>query len=125
MATTFTAATVTYDRSYSPAVTLTRDTTGKLTAIIEVTGLAPDRTPNAEERKAGITSLDPPTVESRSRANRAKTIRFLLDAGHRAVAESVKATEGQATLTPADLSIICYKVSSAIRASLRAIGEDI
>jgi hypothetical protein len=125
MATLYTEAETVIDTPRDPKVTLTRSTNGKLTAVIEVAGLTPDRAPNAEERKLGITSLDPPTVESRSRADRNKTLRVLLDGSWRAVAEAVAATPGQAALTPADLATIGHRVTMAVRAALRAVGEDI
>jgi hypothetical protein len=124
MATTYTAASIVYDRSYSPKVTLTRDTTGRLTATIELTGLDPDRDVNADERKRGITSLDPPTVESRPLASRPKTLRVLIDGSWRAVAEAIAATPGLPTMTPADLASVCLRVTGAVRAALREMDED-
>jgi hypothetical protein len=125
MALKYDAASTVYERDYTPRVTLSRDATGKLTAVIEVEGVAPDRTPNAEERAAGITSLDPPTIVVRPLASRSATLRRLLDASWRAVAEAAKSTPEVETLTPADLSTIGYRVTSAVRAALRLIKEDV
>lgn len=125
MAVTYTEASTVYDQAYTPKVTLSRTTTGALTAIVEVTGLAPDRTVNAEERKAGIVSLDPPTVTVRALASRPATLRRLLDGSWRAMAESINATPDAEELTPADLATIGYRVTSAVRAALRVISEDI
>jgi hypothetical protein len=121
----YTEASTVYDESFAPRVTLTRNTFGKLTAVIEVEGLDPDRGTNVEERKLGITSLNPPTIEARAFAKRPRTLRLLLDGSWRAVVESMSATPGVAALTPAEISTVCYRVTNAVRQALRAIDEDI
>jgi hypothetical protein len=60
-----------FDANRLPATTLTvdtDDTTGRslYTATVTITGLEPNRETNTDERVAGITSLDPPTVVSES-----------------------------------------------------------
>lgn len=121
--TTYTAASTVYDQPWSPRVTLSRDTFGKLTAVIEVDGLLPTRSTSADERAAGISSLDPPTVSAIAKTDRRKTIRTLIDGAIRAVCASAVASG--VTLAPGEMAQVCIRVGSAIRIALRAIDEAI
>jgi hypothetical protein len=105
-----------YDSYGAPRVTLSRKD-GVFTAVIEVDGLAPYRTESAEERKVGITSLTPPTVQT-------KNLRELISSGSLAVQASMFATPGD-TSGPGDLAMVHYRTARAIRAALRMIDEDI
>jgi hypothetical protein len=109
---------VTYDATDSPKVTLAR-VGGIYEATIEVDGLAPDRTTTAEERRAGILSLEPPTV-------RTKTPARLIESGSRAVQAAAMVTpELGDTLTPGDLAMFHYRVARSLRVALRMIDEDV
>lgn len=109
--------TVQYEGTGLPKVTLKR-TKGVFDAVIEVDGLAPYRTPTAEERLRGITSLNPPTV-------RAKNIDRLLSSTSRAVQAAVFGTPDLPPIGPADLAMIHYRTTRAVRAALRQMDEDI
>lgn len=117
------STTVTYDVDGMPRVTLTRD--GNFwEATLEIDGLAPQRGTTAEERSAGIISLDPPSIRVRARRKAADTHRELIDAGTRAVSVSATSTLGD-TGGPGGLLMSYLRVSRGIREALRLIGEDI
>ncbi len=118
------AAATTYDVAGYPRVTLERDEDGNLSATIEIEGLDAQRGVSAEERIAGISSIDPPTVSARARDDRAKTLRVLIDAAIRAVWAAAESTTGQ-TGGAGGLVLSGWKVAVAMRQSLRAIDEDI
>ncbi len=107
---------VVYDSFGAPRVTLSR-VKGVFTAVIEVDGLAPYRSESAEERKVGITSLVPPTVQTTN-------LLELVSSGSLAVQASMFATPGDAT-GPGELAMVHYRTARAIRAALRLIDEDI
>lgn len=118
------STTVVYDAVDAPKVTLTRTDTLGFECIIEVAGLEPERTTTAEERAAGITSLDPPTIAVRAQADRSKTHRALLDACWRAVSASATSTTGD-TGGPGGLAMTNYRVTAAVRHALRMLDESI
>lgn len=120
----FTAATTTYDVNGFPAVTLTRDVDGGLLAVVDITGLEPTRTTTSEERTAGVTSLDPPTVAIAAKTDRAKTVRALIDGAVRAVWASAASTLGTAG-GMGDLVVSGWRTSVAVKQALRAIDEDV
>lgn len=120
----FTAATTTYDVSGFPAVALTRDVDGGLVAVIEITGLEPTRDTTSEERSAGVTSLDPPTVAIAAKSDRAKTLRALVDGAVRAVWASASSTL-DTTGGIGELVISGWRTSVAVKQALRAIDEDV
>lgn len=118
------ATTVTVDVPYLPAVELTVEDDGRINATIEVDGIEPTRGTTAEERAAGITSLDPPTISVRPMATRARTHRAAIDAAFRALSSAVHATDG-ATGGPGGLLMLYLRTSMAIRKALRLAGESI
>ena len=109
------AVTVVYDAVHSPKVTLTK--TGTVyEAVIEVEGLEPQRGTSADERRAGIRSLNPPTV-------RATKTRKLIDAACRAVAASATSTTGE-TGGPGGLLMTYYLTARAVKEAIRLLDED-
>jgi hypothetical protein len=118
------STTVNVDSAYLPTVELTVADDGRITATIEVDGLEPTRETTAEERAAGITSLDPPTISIRPLSTRARTHRAAIDAAWRAVASSAAATDGL-TGGPGGLLMVCLRTTMAIRTALRLAGESI
>src|SRR5690606_22459992 len=119
----FPAATTTWDTDYTPAVTLTRDTDGALTAVLGVSGLEALRTPTAEETAAGVSSLDPVTVYVADGGDRPAATRRLVQACWRGLAAATASTLGR-DLQPAELSSLYARTSIAVRGALRAIEED-
>lgn len=119
------ATTVVYDAKDAPKVTLTKDDAGGFTAVIEVEGLEPQRSTTAEERVAGITSLDPPTITVRKLATAYSTHRALIDASWRAVSASATSTLGGDTGGPGGLICTCIRVTAAVRHALRMLDEDV
>lgn len=110
--------TVQYDQVGCPKLTLTR-TQGVFDVVIEVEGIEPYRTTTAEERQLGIVSLSPPTVH-------AKNVERLLSSSSRAAMAAVYATLSVADgVGPADLAMIHYRTTRAVRAALRQMDEDI
>src|SRR5690606_35588093 len=109
--------------SYTPAVALTRDTDGALTAVLGVTGLAALRTPTAEETAAGISALDPVTAYVSDGGDRPAAIRRLVQSCCRGLAAATASTLGR-DLLPAELSSLYARTSIAVRGALRAIEED-
>lgn len=118
------STTVNVDSAYLPVVALTVADDGRIIAVIEVDGLAPTRETTAEERAAGITSLDPPSISIRPYSTRARTHRAAIDAAWRAVASSAAATDGL-TGGPGGLLMVCMRTTMAIRKALRLAGETI
>nr|PZN62474.1 MAG: hypothetical protein DIU58_12380 [Sphaerobacter thermophilus] len=118
------AETIVYDGPGAPRITLTRTDRGALEAVIEVEGLAPQRDITAEERFAGILSLDPPTVRVRPARNVRKMHRSLISAACRAVSSSATSTTGE-TGGPGAIICVYMRVALAMRQALRRLGEDI
>jgi hypothetical protein len=118
------STTVVYDAVDAPKVTLTRTDELGFVCIIELDGLAPQRSTTPEERAAGITSFDPPTIVVRAQTDRAKAHRALLDASWRAVSASATSTTGE-TGGPGGLAMTCYRITAAVRHALRMLDEDI
>lgn len=116
--------TVVYDAVDAPKVTLTLTDELGFECIVEIDGLEPTRSTTAEERAAGITSLDPPTIQVSARSTRYLTHRALLDASWRAVSASATSTTGT-TGGPGGLIMTCWRVTSAVRHALRLLDEDI
>lgn len=116
--------TIVHDVEMSPKVTLTRTANIGFACIVEVEGLDPKRTVTAEEKAAGITSLNPPTVVIGPRDKRKDTHRALLDAIWRAVSASATSTLGE-TGGPGEIAMCCYRVTRAVRHALRLIDEPI
>lgn len=116
--------TVVYDAPGVPRVTLTKTAQGAFEATIEVEGLAPQRAASAEERFAGISSLDPPTVRARPRRNVRQVHRTLVGLACRAVSSAATSTTGS---TGGPGAVICtyMRVAFAMRQALRRLGEDI
>lgn len=112
-----------YDSTGTPRVTLTREG-GFYEATLEVTGLDPQRDLTAEERRVGITSLNPPTVRIREQKTEAKSHRRLIDACQRAVTASATSTLGS-TGGPGGLLLTHFRVALAVRAAIRGLDEDI
>jgi hypothetical protein len=122
---------IVYESVGSPKVSLSR-TKGLFDLVIEVDGIAPYRSTTAEERRVGITALNPPTVH-------AKTLEQAISSGSRAVQAAIFATPGvgfdeaeaarSGTLEPlvpaGELAMVHYRTTRAIRAALRQIDEDI
>jgi hypothetical protein len=122
---------IVYESVGSPKVTLSR-TRGLFDLVVEVEGIAPYRSTTAEERRVGITSLNPPTIH-------AKNLEQAISSSSRAVQAAIFATPGVGfdeaaaastgqlePLVPAgDLAMIHYRTTRAVRAALRSIDEDI
>ena len=117
-------ATVEYDPIWGPRVTLTADEDGGFTAVIEVAGNAPQRGTTAEEREAGITSLDPPTVVVSALETPYDTHRALIDGAWRAVASAASSTTGESG-GPGGLIMTCLRVTMTMRHALRLLDEEI
>ena len=113
--------TVVYDSPGAPRVTLSRTERGALEAIIEVEGLAPQRTTSAEERFAGILSLDPPTVRARPRRNVRQVHRTLVELACRAVSSAATSTTG-ATGGPGAIICTYMRVAYALPNASRRVG---
>lgn len=118
------STTVTVDLAYLPTVELTVADDGRISATIEVDGLEPSRETTAEERTAGITSLDPPTISVRPLSTRAKTHRSAIDAACRAVASSAQASV-EDEIGPGELAMLYYRTATAMRRALRLAAEEI
>lgn len=118
------STTVVYDAADAPKVTLTLTDEQGFLCVVELEGLEPQRAVTAEERAAGITSLDPPTVAVRALPDRYETHRALLDAAWRAVSCSATSTTGD-TGGPGGIAMCCYRVTAAVRHALRLLDEQI
>lgn len=119
------STTVNYAPSWGPDVTLTVDDDLNIEAIIELDELEPTRDTTAEERIAGISSLDPPTVSIQAKRSRYDTVRAVIDGAWLAVAASVEATDGYAAAGPGALLMLNLRVTMAVREALRRAGEDV
>lgn len=128
------STTVVFDRPYAPKVTITRDDSLGLEAVIEIEGLAPQRSTTAEERAAGIRSLDPPTVRVRALKRRRDTLQRLVDGSVRAVQSSIVSTlEGTEAEDQAERErrgaggIITsgWRIALGVCEALRKLDEDI
>ena len=116
------STTYSLDAARAPQVDLTVeviDTTGQTfyTATVNLLELDPVRTTTAEERTAGITSLDPPTVTS-------QVPQDVVNLAVRACASSYDATDG-IELTHEIYAAIGYSVPYAVAGALRLAGVDI
>jgi len=112
--TTFTA---TYKRTRIPTTTVSYNTVSReYKAIVNVTGLDPDRTTSGEESLQGIVSLNPPTVVEES-------IRGLTDLAIQAVANSAYSTRGF-RFGPNELATVSYSVSYAIQGAIELIEAE-
>jgi hypothetical protein len=110
---------------WGPSVSVTiDDDTGDVDIIVEIDDLEPTRDTTAEERSAGITSLDPPTVSVRARALEYDTNRAAIDGILRAVAASADATDGSPNGIGA-LVILQMRTALTVRKAMRAAGADI
>lgn len=119
------STTVTFDPSWGPKVTLMVNDAGDIEATIEVAELEPTRDTTTEERAAGITSLDPPTISIRALASRYDTCRAAIEAASRAVAASAEMTDGFAGATPGELTMMHQRVTATMREALRKADEDV
>jgi hypothetical protein len=119
------STTIVYDVTSRPKVTITRDDDDGLTAIVEIDGLEPQRGTTAEERAVGITSLDPPTVFVRDRADRADVIRALVSGCIRAVSASATSTLDDDTGGPYGQVHTAIRVGGAVRAALRKFTDPV
>lgn len=118
------SVTVNVDSAYLPTVELTVADDGRISATIEVDGIEPTRTTTAEERAAGVTSLDPPTISVRPMSTRARTHRAAIDAAWLAVSAAAASTDGR-TGGPGSLLMLYLRTSMAIRKALRLANEAI
>jgi hypothetical protein len=118
------SVTVNVTSSYLPTIELTVADDGRITATIEVEGIEPTRTTTAEERAAGVTSLNPPAISVRPRSTRPKTHRAAIDAAWLAVSAATTSTDGL-TGGPGGLLMLYLRTSMAIRKALRLAAEDI
>lgn len=117
------STTVIYDADDAPRVTLTLTDELGYECVVEIDGLEPTRSATAEERAAGIVSLEPPTVHVAARASRYDTHRALLDASWRAVSASATSTTG-VTGGPAELVMVCWRVTAAVRHAVRVLAAE-
>lgn len=116
-----TSSSYTFDAIRLPHVNLTvevLDTTGQTfyTAEVSLTELDPSRTTTAEERTAGISGLNPPTV-------RAQTPQTLINLAIRACSSAYDSTPGF-TLTPDVYASLTYSVAASISGALNLAGVD-
>jgi hypothetical protein len=101
-------ATYTFDEAATPAVSVTILGTS-YSAEITIAGAAPTRTVSPSEVFAGITSIDPPTVEAEDQATLYKL----------AIRACLAAIESSGTeITPGLMGHLSYRVSYAIRGAL-------
>lgn len=114
---------VVYDQPWTPRVTLSLER-NVYTATLEVDGMNPQRDTTAEERSAGIKSLQPPTVQVRKRSKDSVNHRLLIDLGFRALAAAVENTD-PGTAGPGGLLMVKLRSSLAMRGAIRLLGEDI
>lgn len=119
---TFTAATTTWDTTYTPKAVVSRDTDGALTVTLELEGLEPIRTPTSEENAAGISSFEPVTVTMTDGGDRPLAIRNLMKACGRGLTAAASSTRGG--LTAVEMSMLWLRTSIAVRGALRNIDED-
>lgn len=107
-------ASATVDLDGLPKVTVTSSGKG-YSATVEILGIAPTRSISAEERFAGISSLDPPTVSARTRIE-------LIRRATRATLNAIQATDE--SVTPAIAARVAYGVDYAIRDAFEKLGLD-
>lgn len=119
-----TPAYIDYDVPNTPRVQLWRTDTAGFKCVVEIEGLDPQRTRTKEEAAAGITSLDPPTVEIAPREKRRDTHTALLDAIGRAALASATSTLGD-TGKPSEMITTIYRVTSAVKMALRLLDEPV
>jgi len=117
------STTVVFDLPSTPRVTLTLEDDGSYTAVLEVEDLEPQRSVSAEELAAGITSLEPPTVNITPQRTTAETHRRLIDAAQRAVVASVTSTTGDSG-GPGGLLMSYLRVARGVRHALRMLDPD-
>lgn len=118
------STTVTYSPAWGPDVELTVDDAGGISCTLTLDELEPTRDVTAAEQAIGITSLDPPTVSVRARANSYDTHRALIDAAKLAVLAASEATDGDSG-GPGGMLLSNLRVSMAVRHCLRLADEDI
>jgi len=120
-----TEKTVVYDMPFTPRVTLTRTAAGGYRSVIEVTELNPTRATTAEERGAGIESLNPPTVRIEAYRAVGEGHRALIDTSIRAVLSAIRATSPDETpVHPADLLSAGFRVALGMRGALRLLDDE-
>ena len=117
-----TTVAATYDQVAVPSCTVSRETSATsgrsvYTLTIELLESSPNRLVTAEERVAGIISLDPPTV-SHSRINDLIRLAIL------ACSNAYEATDGF-VIDGEILASIAHRVSYSAVQSLRKLGEDV
>jgi hypothetical protein len=107
-------ATYTFDETASPAVSVTLLGT-TYSAIVTIAGTEPARTVSPGEVFAGITSIDPPTVEAEDQ----ETLYRL------AIRACLAAIESSGVeITPSLVGHLSYRVSFAIRGALLQAVEE-
>lgn len=101
-----------------PKLTLSYDTDDReFTCVCEVIGLAPERTVSLAEKLDGITSLNPPTVRTRTRQECVKLlVRATLTSWHQSPDSDVQ---------PIDAARVSYAVSSSFARALRLVELDV
>lgn len=112
-----TASIASFSRDGYPSVDVTEDS-GTLSAVVSgIDGIAPTRELTTEEQAAGVTSLDPPTVET---VDGPEELREL---AQRALSASVASSRGG--LTGAEDVILRWRVAVAVNAALRELGYEV
>lgn len=107
-------ATYTFEDASCPAVSVT--ILGEsYSAEITIAGLAPQRTVSPSEVFAGITSIDPPTVEADDQAT-------LYRLAIRACLAGIESSGVE--ITPAIIGHLSYRISFAIRGALLQAVEE-
>jgi hypothetical protein len=107
-------STYTFDEASCPSVSVTL-LGNSYSAEITIAGLAPNRTVSPSEVFAGITSIDPPTVEAEDQAT-------LYRLAIRACLAAIESSGVE--ITPALIGHLSYRVSYAIRGALLQAVEE-
>jgi len=116
--------TIIYEAASGPRITLTKSGGGAFSAVVEVAGLNPVRSVSADERRAGVVALSPPTVRLPAIASAKEAHRQLIDVACRAVGSALASSDG-ADPSPGELVMVSLRVAFAMRGALRELGEDI
>lgn len=119
------STTVSYAPSWGPSVELTVEDDGSIECAVTIDDLEPTRETTAEERTAGITSLDPPTASIARKSSDYLTHRAVIDGAVRAVTAAAESTDGMSGAGPGALLMLTLRVTMAVREALRRAGEDI
>jgi hypothetical protein len=108
----------TFDVKATPRVTVSVDTNGVYTAVVEIDGLSATRYVSFEEKSVGITALNPPTVT-------VDDLRKLIDGCIRATLAAVSSSLGGGLGGPGAMLMLAMRTVIGVRGALRRLDEEI